>query len=195
MGTVHLGLKRGALGYQRHLAIKRLHSHLAEDPDFVARFTDEIRLISRLSHPNIVETLDVLEEEGELTLVMEFIEGVTLKDLLKKARQRDILLTPQVAAGIGVQVLHGLHAAHELSDDSGNQLHLVHRDVSPQNIMSSKHGVAKVLDFGVAKASSEVHVTRTGQLAGKASYMFLDSSGARVPSSTWCSSVCPRIDS
>lgn len=171
MGTVHLGLKQGALGFRRLLAIKRLHGHLAHEIDFVARFKDEIRLVSRLQHPNIVQTLDVLEESGELALVMEFVEGVTLHTLLKDARSVGVALPVPVAVGIVSQALHGLHCAHELVDDVGRPLHLVHRDVSPQNIIIAKDGLVKVLDFGVAKATSEIHVTRTGQISGKASYM------------------------
>lgn len=171
MGTVHLGLKQGALGFRRLLAIKRLHGHLAQDPDFVARFKDEIRLVSRLNHPNVVQTLDVLESDEEIALVMEFVEGITLYQLQRDAHEGGQEIPIQVVVGIIVQVLHGLHSAHELCDDEGHPLHLVHRDVSPQNIMIARDGLVKVLDFGVAKAASETHVTRTGQLSGKAAYM------------------------
>ncbi len=171
MGTVHAGLKQGALGFRRLLAIKRLHAHLSHDPDFVARFKDEIRVVSRLNHPNVVQTLDVVESAGELALVMEFVEGVTLHQLIKAAHVRDIQLPVPIAVGVVSQVLHGLHAAHELTDDSGHPIQLVHRDVSPQNIMIGVDGLVKVLDFGVAKATNETHVTRTGQLSGKAPYM------------------------
>jgi eukaryotic-like serine/threonine-protein kinase len=171
MGTIHVGLKQGALGFQRLLAIKRLHSHLALEPDFVARFKDEIHLVSRLTHPNVVQTFDVVDSAGEVALVMEFVDGVTLQDLLKDAVQADTFLPVPVAVGIVIQALHGLHAAHEVSGDDGQQLQLVHRDISPQNIMIAKDGLVKVLDFGIAKAAGELHVTRTGQLSGKASYM------------------------
>jgi eukaryotic-like serine/threonine-protein kinase len=171
MGTVHLGLKQGALGFRRFLAIKRLHPHLAADSDFVARFKDEIRLVSRLNHPNVVQTFDVLESAGELALVMEYVDGVTLHQLLRDASSVDTPLPVPVAVGIVAQALHGLHAAHELTDDEGRALQLVHRDFSPQNILIAREGLVKVLDFGVAKAASETHVTRSGQLSGKAPYM------------------------
>src|SRR5690606_30532546 len=100
MGTVHLGLKQGALGFRRLLAIKRLHGHLAHEVDFVARFKDEIHLVSRLNHPNIVQTLDVLEEAGELALVMEFVEGVTLHELLSDARIAGVELPIALAVGV-----------------------------------------------------------------------------------------------
>ncbi len=171
MGSVHVGLKVGALGFQRLVAIKRLHPHLARDADFVARFKDEIRLVSPLTHPNIVQTFDVVESDGGLALILEFVEGVTLHDLLADAREAGIALPVPVAAGVVSQALHGLHAAHEAVDDTGEPLELVHRDVSPQNIMIGKDGLVKTLDFGVAKAASELHVTRAGQLTGKAAYM------------------------
>lgn len=171
MGVVHLGLKLGALGFQRLVAIKRLHEHLVHDAEFTIRFKDEIRLVSRLGHPNIVQTIDVVEQEGELALVMEFVEGVTLHQLLLDAREAGVLVPVPVAVGILSQALHGLHAAHEATDDAGRPLQLVHRDISPQNVMVGKAGLPKVLDFGVAKAESEVHVTRTGELTGKAAYM------------------------
>lgn len=171
MGSVHLGLKQGALGFRRLLAIKRLHGHLARDPEFVARFKDEIRLVSRLNHPNIVQTFDVVEVDHELALVMEYVEGVTLYQLIKDAESVGQRLPVEVIAGVLAQALHGLHSAHELCNPDGRLLQLVHRDVSPQNIMVAKDGLTKVLDFGVAKAASETHVTRTGQLSGKAAYM------------------------
>ena len=179
MGTVHFGLKRGALGFQRVVAIKQMHSHLVESPEFVARFKHEIRVVSRLSHPNIVDTLDVIEAQGELSLVMEFVDGDTLYDLLKEARESGSLLGLPAVAGILSQALHGLHAAHEASDDEGNLLNLVHRDVSPQNIMIGKDGGVKILDFGVAKARSEQSVTYVGEVLGKVAYMSPEQALAR----------------
>jgi serine/threonine protein kinase len=179
MGTVHFGLKRGALGFQRVVAIKQMHSHLLETPEFVSRFKHEIRVISQLSHPNIVDTLDVIEAQGELNLVMEYVDGDTLYDLLKEARESGSLLGIPAAVGILSQALHGLHAAHEASDDEGNRLNLVHRDVSPQNIMVGKDGVVKILDFGVAKARSEQPVTFVGEILGKVAYMSPEQALAR----------------
>lgn len=171
MGSVHLALKHGALGFRRFLALKRLHQHLAQNPDFVARFKDEIRLVSRLNHPNVVQTFDVLEVNGELALVLEYVHGITLHQLQRCVRAAGERLPIPVAVGIVAQALHGLHCAHELCDDDGSALCLVHRDVSPQNIMIGRDGLVKVLDFGVAKASSELHVTRAGQITGKPAYM------------------------
>jgi len=171
MGSVQLALKLGALGFQRLMAVKRLHPHLATDANFVARFKDEIRLLSRLTHPNIAQAFDVLEVAGELTLVMEFVDGVTLNELQRDARDAGQLLALPVAVGLVNQALHGLHAAHEAVCERGQALLPVHRDVSPQNIMIGKDGLVKVVDFGVAKAASAAHVTVPGKLHGKVSYM------------------------
>jgi serine/threonine protein kinase len=170
-GTVHLAVKLGALGFRRLVAIKRLHPHLAHDAEFVARFKDEIRLVSRFTHPNIVQTFDVVESPQELALVMEFADGVTLQELLVDARNAGVGVPPAVTTGIVCQALHGLHAAHEARDDLGRALQIVHRDVSPQNVMVGKDGLVKVLDFGIAKAINDSHVTRTGHVSGKVAYM------------------------
>jgi eukaryotic-like serine/threonine-protein kinase len=171
MGAVHFGIKQGALGFQRIVAIKRMHPHLVENPEFVTRFKHEIRMVSRLSHPNIVATLDVIETQGELCLVMEYVAGETLHALLKDASKSGKLVPIPAVIAILSQALHGLHAAHEASDDRGNRLGLVHRDVSPQNIMLDKDGIVKILDFGVAKATEGHSLTGAGEVLGKAAYM------------------------
>jgi serine/threonine-protein kinase len=171
MGAVHFGMKQGALGFQRIVAIKRMHPHLVENPEFVMRFKHEIRMVSRLSHPNIVDTLDVIEARGELCLVMEYVAGETLHALLKDASKSGKLVPIPAVIAILSQALHGLHAAHEARDDDGNRLGLVHRDVSPQNIMLDKDGIVKILDFGVAKATEGHSFTGSGEVLGKAAYM------------------------
>ena len=171
MGAVHFGMKQGALGFQRIVAIKRMHPHLVENPEFVMRFKHEIRMVSRLSHPNIVDTLDVIEAQGELCLVMEYVAGETLHALLKDASRSGKFVPIPAVIAIVSQALHGLHAAHEASDDRGNRLGLVHRDVSPQNIMLDKDGIVKILDFGVAKATEGHSFTGAGEVLGKAAYM------------------------
>jgi serine/threonine protein kinase len=179
MGSVRAAFKVGALGFQRLVAVKRLHPHLASETEFLTRFRDEIRLVSRLTHPNIVQTFDVLELDGELSLVLEFVDGVTLHELSKDARQSGRLLPARVTVGILAQALHGLHAAHEELDERGRSLGLVHRDVSPQNIMIGRDGLAKVVDFGVAKAAGASFVTKVGRLSGKVGYMSPEQLGGR----------------
>lgn len=171
MATVHVGRIFGEAGFTRTVAIKRMHPHLAGQPEFVAMFVDEARLAARIRHPNVVPTLDVGAHEDELFLVMEYVDGVPLSALHKAARESGTLAPPDVAASIIVGLLRGLDAAHEARGDDGLPLGIVHRDVSPQNVLVGTDGVARVLDFGVAKALSQVHITQNSQLKGKLAYM------------------------
>jgi eukaryotic-like serine/threonine-protein kinase len=168
MGTVHLGRMIGAAGFSRTVAIKRLHPHLAREAEFLAMFIDEARLASRIAHPNVVQTLDVVDEAGEVLVVMEYVLGESLASLLR-VQPRPV--PPPIAAGILVQMLYGLHAAHEAVGPDGRPIALVHRDVSPQNVVVGTDGVARLLDFGVAKATWRLRDTRDGVLRGKLGYM------------------------
>ena len=172
MATVYLGRLRGAAGFARLVAVKQLHPQYARDPGFVAMFTDEARLAARVRHPNVVPTLDVVRSEGELFLVMELVVGETLSRLLRpEGRERD-RAPVRIAAAIVAGVLHGLHAAHEARGEKGEALGIVHRDVSPQNILVGVDGVARVLDFGVAKAvGRSQETTQGGAVKGKLGYM------------------------
>jgi len=171
MASVHFGRLVGPVGFSRTVAIKRLHAQLAKDPEFVAMFLDEARLVARIRHPNVVPTLDVVQEEGELLLVMEYVQGETLSRLLRRCRTDGELPPIPIIATVLVGVLHGLHAAHEAKGESGRPLNIVHRDVTPQNIVVGADGVPRILDFGVAKATQRSQTTRDGQLKGKVSYM------------------------
>ncbi len=171
MATVHFGRLSGPVGFSRTVAIKRLHPHFAKDPEFVTMFLDEARLCGRIRHPNVVPTLDVVTTQGEIFIVMEYVAGEALSKLLKAARAKNVLIPPRIAATIISSVLHGLHAAHTAKDEHGRELGIVHRDVSPQNILVGADGSARVLDFGVAKAAGRLQTTRDGQLKGKIAYM------------------------
>jgi serine/threonine-protein kinase len=171
MATVHLGRLVGPAGFGRTVAIKRLHPHLAKEQEFVTMLTDEARVAGRIGHPNIVPTLDIVAANGELFLVMEYVPGLTLSALIKQANTFGDKVPIPVVASIMVGVLHGLHAVHEARDEHGHPLEVVHRDVSPQNILVGTDGVARVLDFGIAKAAGRLHTTRDGQLKGKLGYM------------------------
>jgi serine/threonine protein kinase/ABC-type multidrug transport system ATPase subunit len=171
MATVHLGTVLGPFGFSRTVAIKRLHPTLSSDPDFVAMFIDEARLASRIRHPNVVSVLDVYAEETGLSLVMEYVDGESLARLLRLTSERRSHVPIAIAASIVTSVLHGLHAAHEACDEQGRLLGLVHRDVSPQNVIVGSDGVPRVIDFGIAKAAGRSNVTRDGQVKGKAPYM------------------------
>jgi eukaryotic-like serine/threonine-protein kinase len=171
MATVHLGRLMGPAGFSRTVAIKRLHPQLARNPEFVAMFLDEARLAARIRHPNVVSTLDVVATDGELFVVMDYVAGDSLARLLRAASDRDERAPISVAAAIMVNLLHGLHAAHEACDEQGQPMSLVHRDVSPHNVLVGTDGLAHVIDFGVAKATGRAQVTREGQLKGKLAYM------------------------
>lgn len=171
MAVVHIGRLLGAVGFSRTVAIKRLHPGLARNPDFVAMFLDEARLAARIRHPNVVSTLDVVSTDAELFVVMEYVPGDSLSRLLHVAREAGEPVPMSVAASIMVDVLHGLHAAHEACDERGQPLGLVHRDVSPHNVLVGTDGAAHLIDFGVAKAAGRAQVTREGQLKGKLAYM------------------------
>jgi serine/threonine-protein kinase len=171
MGTVHFGRVVGAAGFRRTVAIKRLHPHLAKDADFFSMFVDEARLAARIRHPNVVGTIDVANVEDELLLVLEYVQGESLSKLFKTHRELDERVPLPIVSAIMTGVLHGLHAAHEARNEQGELLGLVHRDVSPQNVMVGADGVARVLDFGIAKAVGRVQATRDGQIKGKLSYM------------------------
>src|SRR5262249_26702224 len=161
--TVHVGRFVGHVGFSRIVAIKRLHPQFAKDPDFVAMFLDEARLASRIQHPNVVATLDVVKVVNEAFLVMEYVQGAALSRLMRASIERKGRVPQEIAASIAANMLHGLHAAHEAKSEKREPLSIVHRDVSPQNVMVGVDGVARVLDFGIAKAAMRSQSTRDGQ--------------------------------
>jgi serine/threonine-protein kinase len=164
MARVHLGVRLGAHGFSASVAVKRLHPFFARDPEVASTLIDEARIAGRVRHPNVVATLDLLRDRGELFVVMEYVEGATLAELGGP-------LPLDVASAVAIGILNGLHAAHEAKDERGAPLGIVHRDVSPQNVLVGCDGVARVLDFGVAKARGRIQATREGQIKGKLGYM------------------------
>jgi len=184
MATVHIGRLLGPVGFSRTVAIKRLHPQFAKEPDFVAMFLDEARLAARIRHPNVVGTLDIVALEGELFLVMEYVQGESLARLMRTLRERGEGVPIPIAVAIVIGVLEGLHAAHEATSDQGEPLGIVHRDVSPQNVLVGCDGVARVVDFGVAKAAGRVQSTRNGQLKGKLGYMAPEQIGGNATRAT-----------
>ncbi len=170
MATVYFGRLHGAVGFSRTVAIKRLHPHYSNDEGFVQMFVDEARLAARIQHPNVVSTLDVIAKDGELMLVMEYIQGESLSRLMSSARASNERIPWRITAAIMNSVLSGLHAAHEAKNERGEPLGIVHRDMSPQNVMVGADGVVRVFDFGVAKAAGRAQDTRQGQFKGKLAY-------------------------
>jgi eukaryotic-like serine/threonine-protein kinase len=179
MASVHIGRLLGSFGFSRTVAIKRLHESMAFDPEFLAMFLEEARLAARIRHGNVVQTLDVVAMDNELLLVMEYISGAALSRILNQNRKAERHTPHRVAVDIIVGVLNGLHAAHEAKDENGEPLHIVHRDVSPQNILIGTDGVARLLDFGIAKAKGGSNVTRPNQIKGKARYLSPETLTAR----------------
>ncbi|WP_437664748.1 serine/threonine-protein kinase [Sorangium sp. So ce1182] len=171
MASVHFARLVGAHGFARTVAIKRLHPQFARDPEFSSMLLDEARLAVRIRHPNVVTTLDSVQADGELFVVMEYIAGESLSSLLRETGRRGVRVPQPVVASILAGALAGLHAAHEATAEDGAPLQIVHRDVSPQNILVGDDGIARVLDFGIARATVRSQVSRVGQLKGKLSYM------------------------
>jgi serine/threonine-protein kinase len=172
MGTVCFGRLIGPAGFARTVAIKRLHPRYARDPQFVARFLDEARLAARVRHPNVLPTLDVEALGDDTFIVMELVLGESAAGLVHAAIERHEPVPIPIAVRILIDTLEGLHAAHEAVGDGGRPLGLVHRDVSPQNVLVGVDGLARVLDFGIAKAAlaSDEH-TGEGVLKGKIGYL------------------------
>ncbi|MEO7329591.1 MAG: serine/threonine-protein kinase [Minicystis sp.] len=161
---------KGPRGFEKIVAVKIMLSEFGEDPDAETMFLDEARLVSRIRHANVAEVLDLGEEGEALFIVMEWVDGEPLHVIAREAQRRGGL-PPAVIGQIGKQVCAGLHAAHDLRDPGGKTVGLVHRDVSPQNLLVGYDGMVKVIDFGVAKAASNQLRTSVGQLKGKVGYM------------------------
>jgi serine/threonine-protein kinase len=153
------------------VAVKRLHARYAQDPAFATMFADEARIAARIRDPNVIEVFDVVKESGVLFLVMPYVHGESLAKIQGLMRRHRDAMPPAVATAILLDMLHGLHAAHETRDDRGQLLDIVHRDVSPQNVMIGVDGVARLFDFGVAKAQGRLTSTRQGEVKGKYPYM------------------------
>ncbi|NUO53215.1 MAG: serine/threonine protein kinase [Polyangiaceae bacterium] len=174
MASVHLGRLMGQAGFSRTVAIKRLHPHLAKDPEFVTMLLDEARLVGRIQHPNVVSMLDVVATGGELAIVMEHVTGETLLSIMRRVQKQRVRVPIEIASAIMVNVLRGLDAAHDVRGENGVTLGLVHRDVTPHNVMVRRDGIALVLDFGVAKAAGRFHTTEEGKVKGKLPYMAME---------------------
>jgi serine/threonine protein kinase len=171
MASVHFARLNGAHGFRRTVAVKRLLPRLTRDRDFALMLIDEARLASRVRHHNVVAMLDVVQTADELLLVMEYVHGESLAKLMRWSAERHEPVPIAIAVAIVIDALHGLHAAHEATDEQGVALGLVHRDVSPQNVLVGLDGITRIADFGVAKAAGRVQSTRDGTVKGKLSYM------------------------
>lgn len=172
MATVWAARQKGSRGFQKTVAIKTMLPALSDDPQFEQMFLDEASLASRIHHPNVAEILDVGEQDDVIYIVMEWVDGEALSVLTKTSKKNNVTFPQRIALRIVRQACSGLHAAHELRDENDQSLDLVHRDVSPQNILVSYDGIVKMVDFGVAKALGRAGgETTAGQLKGKVPYM------------------------
>ena len=172
MAEIFLALERGLHDFERVVVIKRALPHLAQKADFREMFLQEARWVARLNHPNIVQIYELGEADGSAFIAMEHVIGVSFRDLVSRAVNAEKPIPIGVVIGLVAQACAGAHAAHELTDPQGTLLGLVHRDISPHNLMVTGGGHVKLLDFGIAKATQHgVDTTRTGALKGKVHYM------------------------
>ncbi len=172
MASVHLARADGPGGFQKWVAIKRIHRHLAEDETFIRMFLDEARIAARISHPNVAQVFDLGKHKDTYWIAMEYLHGEPLREVVRAVEEGGApLMTPQLATKIIADSAEGLHAAHELRDKNGKLLNLVHRDVTPHNLFLTYDGAVKVVDFGIAKVTGRLSNTRAGTLKGKLAYM------------------------
>jgi serine/threonine-protein kinase len=168
MATVFLAR---SIDRDRLVAVKRPHKHLASDKQFLTMLLDEARVASAIDHPNVVRVRELAFEGGEPFIVLEYVEGCALSDLRKELSAADRAMATKVAVRIVLDALAGLHAAHELKDESGKPLGIIHRDISPHNVLVGIDGTGRLTDFGIAKAEDRLQVTRTHEVKGKLAYL------------------------
>jgi len=175
MASVYLARIDGASGFEKLVALKRIHRHLAKEKGYVDMFLDEARIASRITHPNVCSVFDFGEVDGEHYIAMEYLVGEPLSRLMSRATrdrtQRRSRFLPLIMARIIADACEGLHAAHELKDANGDLLRVVHRDVSPRNLLVTYDGAVQVVDFGIASANERLHHTATGKVKGTFAYM------------------------
>ncbi len=171
MAEVFLARADGPMGFQKKCVVKRILPHFNDDERFIQMFLAEARLAAELNHPNLVQIFDFGQHNGQYYLAMEFIDGPNTRSLNQAVRKATGAMDFAVAARLIATAAEGLHFAHELRDENGTFLNLVHRDISPDNILVSRNGAVKVVDFGIAKASTQPHLTKSGMIKGKMAYM------------------------
>jgi serine/threonine-protein kinase len=173
MAEVFRAIGEGPEGFERPFVIKRIHPHLSHTPEFVRMFVDEAKISARILHPNVVQVFEFGFHDESYYIVMEPVDGVDMARLLRRLEQQDEVAPPTFVAELGRQVCRGLDFAHTLTGADGNPLGIVHRDVTPPNIMAGWNGTVKILDFGLARAAQELrtNLTEAGTLKGKMSYV------------------------
>jgi len=171
MGEVLLARSSGASGFEKDVVLKRILPHLATDPDFVTRFIEEGKLVVKLRHAGIAQVLDMGEEDGVVFIAMEHVDGKDMGELLKLAGASGLSMPRELVMFVLIELLEALDYAHHAKDTDGTPLGLIHRDVTPSNVMISKSGEVKLLDFGIARATERLKTSVSGAIRGKYSYM------------------------
>ncbi|MBL9039185.1 MAG: serine/threonine protein kinase, partial [Archangium sp.] len=171
MAEIFLAKQLGVEGFEKNVVVKRMLAHLSGRPDFVTMFLDEARLAASLSHPNIVQILDLGFEAGCYFIAMEYLAGEDMSAIIRTCASRRSLVPLPIALRIVADAARGLHFAHTVTDANGRPMNIVHRDVSPSNVFVTYTGQVKVLDFGIARAESRVSTTKAGVVKGKYQYM------------------------
>src|SRR4051812_33086321 len=166
MAEVFLAKAEGPGGFSKKCVVKRILPHFNDDPRFIEMFLGEARLAAELNHPNLVQIFDFGQADGQYFLAMEYIDGANLRVLNQATRRMQGPMDFALAARLISMAAEGLHYAHELKNEQGELVNLVHRDISPDNILVSKNGAVKVVDFGIAKASTQPHLTKSGMIKG-----------------------------
>ena len=171
MAEIFLARQEGLEGFEKTVVIKRIRPHLSKQKSFVQMFLDEARLAAQLNHPNIVQIHELGQVDDSYFIAMEYVFGRDMGRIIPKAEKMGIAFPAVYALKIASSVCEGLHYAHERTDAWGNPLHIVHRDVTPENVFVSFDGTVKILDFGIAKARGQTGETSVGEIKGKPSYM------------------------
>ncbi|MGZ6079350.1 MAG: serine/threonine protein kinase [Myxococcaceae bacterium] len=171
MAEIFLARQEGLEGFEKTVVIKRIRPHLSKQKSFVAMFLDEARLAAQLNHPNIVQIHELGQVDDSYFIAMEYVFGRDMARIIPKAEKMGIAFPVVYALKIASSVCEGLHYAHQRADSWGNPLHIVHRDVTPENVFVSFDGTVKILDFGIAKARGQTGQTTVGEIKGKLSYM------------------------
>ncbi|MCU0699238.1 MAG: protein kinase [Myxococcaceae bacterium] len=171
MAQIYLARQLGVQGFEKLLVVKRILPHLAENEDFITMFLDEARIAARLNHPNVVQIFDLGQQDDTFYIAMEYIHGEDVRKVWKQAERQGTQIPLPLICRIIIEACAGLDYAHKKTDPGGRPLNIVHRDISPQNILVSFEGGVKVVDFGIAKAADQATVTKSGVLKGKYSYM------------------------
>lgn len=171
MAQIFLALQEGVEGFRKTVVLKRILPHLAENDDFITMFLDEARIAARLNHPNIAQIFDLGAHEDSYFIAMEYVHGEDVRRVWKQAERMGREIPVPLVCRLVIEACSGLDYAHKKADGSGRPLDIVHRDVSPQNIIVSFEGYVKIVDFGIAKAADQATITRSGVLKGKYSYM------------------------